>query len=213
MESNPKTHSRADHDGDAAKPKSEKLWTLPIFKISDYIYEIYCAGNFDYSELSNVFHREIRPITTPVKIVNKKPSVYVMKLPNITDTEVASSFEGLPLTRYDLISLIAAKFGKRLVHALDENFEDKVLIFFCDKNADADELARLNDFIAGLKLVFDHKLEYATDVDSALKLNDKVDVMRIEPSCYMERIGLPYLRQEEEFWFNLSGSNSPRLAS
>ncbi|WP_306013273.1 MULTISPECIES: hypothetical protein [unclassified Allomuricauda] len=84
-----------------------------IYKIELNKYLIYVT-NFsgDFKVLTERFENEIRPLLTPVKLVNTKPEHFQEIIPGLSDLEISKGFQGMLMNKVEWIFLLAAKFPK-----------------------------------------------------------------------------------------------------
>ncbi|NQT57819.1 MAG: hypothetical protein HQ557_02435 [Bacteroidetes bacterium] len=104
-----------------------------IFKIEGYRYQIF-VHNYegDFDKLSKQFNHSIKPVGTPATLSNIYPVKYEEKIPPIQDSEIASSFAGLPLTARDLNNLLIIKFPNIEIRHVEGVSSDKKIKVFTD---------------------------------------------------------------------------------
>lgn len=82
-----------------------------IYKINEQQFLIKCDNiNGDFFKFKEDFNHSIRLLGTFVDVVENIPSEFIEIVPNITDTEIAKDFEGIPLTKPGLLNLLISKF-------------------------------------------------------------------------------------------------------
>lgn len=126
-----------------------------IFKVEGYRYQI-LVHNYegDFDKLSKQFNHSIKPIGTPVTLASIPPVEYEEKIPPIQDTEIASSFAGLPLVAGDLKNLLIIKFPNiEIRHVEGVSSDNKIKVF---TNPIDDDIHRksLLDFLHELESYF-----------------------------------------------------------
>jgi len=130
-----------------------------IFKLNNGFYGILLedfTGNFD--EIKKEFEYEIKPVATPVMLLEKIPDCIEEELPIINDTEIGKNFSGLSLTLPDLKYLLISKFPMiEIIHL--ESFErERKLNVYTDIISDANLKKELIDFLYSLDIPMDFYL-------------------------------------------------------
>lgn len=62
------------------------------------------------SEVAARFDDEMRPVTAEISLSNNVPDQYIRELEPLSDREISRNFIAIPLTRVDIVNLLAAKF-------------------------------------------------------------------------------------------------------
>ncbi|WP_345974139.1 hypothetical protein [Sulfurimonas sp. HSL3-7] len=95
-----------------------------IFKLNDHEFQIFVAEDIkDFSELQKIFNHEIKFVTAPVKLVNRKPSNYITELKCIEVKDIPSKFEGLPLTMNQIYNHIFSIHPKIKISGINEDHQ------------------------------------------------------------------------------------------
>ena len=82
-----------------------------IFKIKGDLYQIHLDQSDDVFEgINKEFNNSIRPISYPVRLVNKKPEVFENLLPPIPDHLIPENLSGIDFNDHDLLHLLSYHF-------------------------------------------------------------------------------------------------------
>lgn len=192
-----------------------------IFKIEDYRYVIF-VHNYqdDFDKLSKQFNHSIKPIGTPVTLSIIPPVKYEKKITPIQDSEIASSFAGLPLNARDLKNLLIIKFPNIEIRHLEGVSSDNKIKVFTDPISDDIQRQSLLDFLHELESYYPFELiedkeahhsialkeEQRKKIDSSnpniAKLDDLYNnpVMNLFPTK-LNRHKVEFEEKDETYWF------------
>lgn len=82
-----------------------------IFCIEENNYLIYISNPpDDFEELEKRFMDSIRQLTVPAKRTNLKPPKFDEIIPKIEDADISKGFEGVMITKGELLNLLMSKF-------------------------------------------------------------------------------------------------------
>ena len=83
------------------------FYSTELYKISDVEYQIFIKENIDdFDSLKEEYDHSIRFITSPVYLVKSRPEEYISPVKYIDDNSLASNYEGLPYTSFQLCNHI-----------------------------------------------------------------------------------------------------------
>ncbi len=105
-----------DEDGDCLKSDLRLRSEFPylvtrIFQLKSLEYVIVFDKNqIDCQDISELFHKSIRPVTAFVKISNSVPTNFKREISPINDQSISKDFVSLYLTNSDIINILSARF-------------------------------------------------------------------------------------------------------
>lgn len=160
--------------------------------------------NFD--SLSVEFEEDLRFITTPVILSRVFPEEYEKEISPITDDNIPSDFEGIPLNIRDLITFIECKYPKLNLLKLQGNSKENTFeVYFsnrltkCQKEKIAFELSKMK---LPLGFIVFGNIEDSSEDSASSENKDPSDhVFNIYSSSSMKKLKLEFLERDEALWF------------
>lgn len=201
-----------------------------IFKLLSGWYLIYIE-NFgeDFEGLKNIFHNTIKPITVPVELVKELPLAYELELSSIADTEIASSFAGIPFNTRDLKNILIVKFPKLDFYHIEGNSGDNRVKIYTNPEGDGASKQGLLNFLAEIetrvpfividdpeqtKAALDAEEQRRMSLEKSIAVNSNFarfnagfdnPVLYVFPSK-LNRHCIEFEQRDESFWFdNVNG--------
>jgi hypothetical protein len=180
------------------------LLTTRIFKISPVEFEIYVGNYFnDIEVFAEEFNKSIKFVTVPVKAVNKIPSEYLAEIMPISDSDIPADFEGIPFSIFELINHIQANYPEIRVTGIKEDFSARILTVQLQGSVDITIKNKVLFTIAKYKIPMQVDVKDGASV-TVINYPDN-PVFYINSSQDFSKLDLPFLRRDEQVWFdNLS---------
>ena len=176
-----------------------------IFKLNNYKYQIFIIEKIEnFSEIQNIFNREVKFMTAPVELVDNEPSLYQTQLKCIEDMDIPSKFEGIPFTLNQIYKHILALHPKIKISGIDEDHQHKMMIVkYIDKMSD-NEYINLQETLSALKSPYSFRLKQEGQEEIIPKSDN--EVFSILPSKALQSLNCSFLERDERLWFeNVEG--------
>jgi hypothetical protein len=162
----------------------------------------------DASAIAQHFEGQIRLATVTVTLANDPPTTYLREIEPISDRAVARKHEGIPLRRFELVNLLAARFPDLPeIVGVDHETNLKMRVWLADQVAP--ELhQQVLEFLEGMsypvtfQLVVTDATAPGPDQSERPKPDDPLGIVaaRLRPGAP------PHVRADEDFWFkNVEG--------
>ena len=176
-----------------------------LFKINDYHYQLYLVDPIsNFSEISNVFDREIRFLTAPINLVMNLPETYSFEIAKITDDKIPSKFEGYPLTNAQIYNHILSIHSNVKVSKIKEDHDNRLIIVELSGSYDSDVFESVKETTAALKGPYSYKVISGGELPSNLKISD--EVFNIAPSQTKKGLNCTFIERDETLWYeNMEG--------
>lgn len=172
-----------------------------IFKLTQFDFVIYVENLIgSFTKLVEEFEHSIRFVTAPVKIVSSIPETYINEIPPINDSDIPSDFEGIPLTVFELANLIQSIHPEISVSDIREDFSAHQGTILLQGNVD--ENTKKKVLTTALKFKIPMKIDIKDGAPHTIIKAPENAVFSIVSSKGMERLDLPFLRRDEEMWFD-----------
>lgn len=172
-----------------------------IYKIANFDFKIYVGDYFpDFAGFSKEFDNSIRFITVPTRVVNRLPEQYIEEIKPIEDTDISSAFEGMPFTTFELVNHIQSIHPNVEVGNITTDFEKYILSINLVGSHEQTIVDNVLTTAEKLKI----PMEVAVTINAAKVEIPKPDnpVFFIHSSQELSRLDLPFLRRDEELWFD-----------
>lgn len=179
--------------------------TTRLFKIKTHEFQIYIGDDvINFDDIKSKFNNEIKPLTTPVFLVNKLPATYERELEIIVDEEIPSGFEGIPYTVNQLKIHIASSHPEiDFVNAYDDH-EKKLLIIEIDDGCKKEAIQKLKESIDKLKSPLTSEIRLVNSDSPTLTVEN--DVLQLLPSRNFKKTSCDFIEKDERLWFeNVEG--------
>jgi len=171
-----------------------------LFKLDDYEYELYLvdsAESFDY--IYDVFSREIKFATAPIKLVDNLPQTYKIEIEIISDDKIPSRFEGYPLTINQMYSHILSIHPDVKLSGIKEDHNNRIINIELTGNYDAAIVKSVEETANNLKGPYSYKVSDGGEPTSSFKITD--EVFNIAPSQAKSELSCPYIERDELLWY------------
>lgn len=171
-----------------------------LFKLDDYDYQLYLVDPIDdFDAIDDVFSREIKFLTAPIKLVSNPPQTYKIEIERITDDKIPSKFEGYPLTNTQIYSHILSIHPNVKVSKIEEDHDNRLIIVELSGNNDSAIVETVEETAAGLKGPYSYKVTNGGEQASNFKTND--EVFNIAPSQAKSELNCPFIERDEALWY------------
>lgn len=179
-----------------------------IFRVDSNSFHIW-INNFDgnFDDLQKEFDISIRIATTPVRLVDKKPTCFLEEIEGINDDNIPAKFEGIPFTIPQLYELIECKYPKVKVSSIKEEHDKQSIYVKIKGKISEEEKSRISETLKNIKIPYKTYVEDGGD-SGGVKLPDNPDdmVFYIPPSSSQSSLNARYLERDESLWFdNIEG--------
>ena len=147
-----------------------------IFKLKNGFYAIY-ADNYPkpFSSFEDKFHNQIKPICTPILVTETIPSQFDKELSPYADTEIASTYAGMPLTVWQLQRLVQYNFPDIDIVLVDQDNQSRQLLFYVRMIQNDEERKKIENFITSLELKMSFRIiEDDNEIKSALSKEKEI---------------------------------------
>lgn len=170
-----------------------------IFHIKDQFYEIYCENlEKRFLKVSEDFNYKIRPVSTPVKLVDELPVKYIAELQQISDMNIPNNYKGISMRTIDMLNLITGKYPSiDVINIIGNEGDFKIKVHI---KGNIPEDLKL-DFLSFLE-----KLNQGVPIVTI----EKSDIERLKlfenPALYLyssklEKSNLEIVQEDEAFWY------------
>ncbi|MFP7410756.1 hypothetical protein [Aeromonas veronii] len=174
--------------------------TTRLFKLNEHSYALFIEQQIDDLEtINNVFEREIRYITAPIKLIDKQPEKYEYELDCISDEDIPSNFEGFPYTLSQLHIHIASIHKDVKVAAITTNHQEHIIVIELDASNTYSDAISVQITANKLKLPFDVKVILSTKNAPLIDIGDEVFI--IAPSQAKKNLGCEFVERDESLWY------------
>ncbi|TNE28157.1 MAG: hypothetical protein EP346_09850, partial [Bacteroidetes bacterium] len=199
-------HFRAEHP----------LLSTEIIEVSENKFVIYCEGHSgDFEELKQGFAKQ-KPLTLEAELSSIKPEDFIRIIPKIKDTEIAKNFEGVLMSKGQLISLLHDKFPESTIYDIDDIDNGVISLYhasytdlkdgqkrhvFTPKNT----LDAIQNFLNGMNysVIFKLKEVKINPNEQSEEINSWTDVILARNRIRKVK---PYLDRDRSLWHdNLDG--------
>jgi hypothetical protein len=189
-----------------------------IFKIKGDLYQIHIDQSDDVFEgINKEFNNSIRPISYPVRLVNKKPEVFENLLPPIPDHLIPENLSGIDFNDHDLLHLLSYHFPDIHFYKLESTpYSTNVHIYLLEEQTtmgkvipflSAKQKEEIWSFLNALQLPYQFNL-----IEDHLSVAPVIEVPKIDNvvfNLYSDKIlGKPkieFLERDEALWFDNIG--------
>ena len=172
-----------------------------IFQVSEYNFFIFVENTYDnFNQISKDFNHTIRFITAPVKLVNVVPSEFIKKIPIISDKDIPSKFEGLPMTIYQLSNHVECLHPGFVVSKVIENHEERKITIEIKGEINEEIKSDIKFTLSNLKGPYTFEITDKGTQKSILAPSNMV--FEIASATSQKRLNSPYIDRDEELWFN-----------
>jgi hypothetical protein len=171
-----------------------------IFHLKNQFYAIFCENLEDrFQKISEDFDYKIRPVATPVKLVEKLPDNYKSELIPINDINIPNNYKGISMRTIDMLNLLSGKFPQLDIRNIIGNEGDQKIKLHIKGEIPNEIKENFSDFINNLN----QGVPIITIENS--------DIKRLElfenPALYLyssrlEKAKLKVVERDEEFWYN-----------
>lgn len=147
-----------------------------IFKLKNGFYAIY-ADNYPkpFSSFEDKFHNQIKTICTPILVTETIPSQFDKELSPYADTEIASTYAGMPLTVWQLQRLVQYNFPDIDIVLVDQDNQSRQLLFYVRMILNDEERKKIENFITSLELKMSFRIiEDDNKIKSALSKEKEI---------------------------------------
>lgn len=171
-----------------------------LFKLDDYEYQLYLVDSIDdFDAISDVFNREVKFVTAPIKLVMNLPEIYKIEIEKITDDKIPSKFEGYPLTNSQIYSHILSIHPNVKVSKINENHDNRLIIVELSGNYESDIVERVEETATALKGPYSYKVRSGGQLTSNFKTSD--EVFNIAPSQTKSELNCAFIERDEALWY------------
>ena len=171
-----------------------------LFKIDEYKYQLFLIGDVDnFDEINDIFDREIRILTVPIKLVMDLPKAYRIEIEKITDDKIPSKFEGCPLTIPQLYSHILSIHPNVKVDNIEEDHDNRLIVVGLSGNYDSEIIEGVEKTVTFLKAPYSFKIKNGGGADCNFKFSD--EVFNIAPSQTKKELNCAFIERDEALWF------------
>ena len=171
-----------------------------LFKINDYEYQLYLVDPVNnFTEISNIFDREVKFLTAPINLVVEIPETYKIELEKITDDRIPSKFEGCPLTNAQIYNHILSIHSNVRVSKIEEDHDNRLIIVEISGNCNSDVFKSVEETVAGLKGPYDYKVVSGGGLPLNFKISD--EVFNIAPSQTKKGLNCDFIERDERIWY------------
>lgn len=171
-----------------------------LFKLDDYEYQLYLVDSVDdFDAISDVFDREIKFLTAPIKLVMNIPETYKIEIEKITDDQIPSNFAGYPLTNTQIYSHILSIHPNVKVSKIEGKHDDRLIIVELSGNYEPDIVKDVEETAAALKGPYSYKVRSGGELTSNFKTSD--EVFNIAPSQTKSELNCAFIERDEALWY------------
>lgn len=171
-----------------------------LFKLDDYEYQLYLVDSVDdFDAISDVFDREVKFLTAPIKLVMNIPETYKIEIEKITDDQIPSNFEGYPLTNTQIYSHILSIHPNVKVSKIEEEHDNRLIIVELSGNYEPDIVKDVEETAAALKGPYSYKVRSGGELTSNFKTSD--EVFNIAPSQTKSELNCAFIKRDEALWY------------
>lgn len=171
-----------------------------LFKLDDYMYELYLVDSVDdFDYIDDVFSKEIKFLTAPIKLVESLPQIYKIEIERITDDKIPSKFEGYPLTINQIYSHILSIHPNVKLSGIKEDHDNRTINVELTGNYDTAIIGAVEETVNGLKGPYAYKVSDGGELAPSFRATD--EVFNIAPSQAKKELNCPFIERDETLWF------------
>lgn len=171
-----------------------------LFKLDDYMYELYLVDSVDdFDYIDDVFSKEIKFLTAPIKLVENLPQIYKIEIERITDDKIPSKFEGYPLTINQIYSHILSIHPNVKLSEIKEDHDNRTINVELTGNYDTAIIGAVEETVNGLKGPYAYKVFDGRELAPSFRVTD--EVFNIAPSQAKKELNCPFIERDETLWF------------
>jgi len=189
--------------------------TTTIYQLSAQQFVIHVQYSFEtFQSIEKKFNYSIKPITAPVTLVDNVPVHYEEIIAEIPDSEAPKNFEGISMTRFDLMNLLLGKFPMVYFTRLEEH-RGVVKIFTCAFKEQGNGVIHhrflslanrtlVETFLMGLKIGVSFELiEEETDTNPGVATTNIPNPIQVlqAPALWKQRLPL-FSDRDETLWYD-----------
>ena len=132
----------------------------------------------------------------------KIPDKYYEELLPITDSNIPSNFEGMPFTLFDLRNYIESVFPDVPLSKIEEDHQNRKIIFHLTGEESENIKINISNKLNKIKLLYSIVIkDKAPEVSKNRKFSNN-QVFFIPSYNMMKKLKLPFLKRDEELWFD-----------
>lgn len=152
-----------------------------------------------FSDLSEEFNNSIRPLHLLIEVDDNVPDDYEEEVPSIDDKNIPFGFRGMQFNSYDVKNHIESQFHGLTVVDVSYNSDAKILQL--DVAGDGHNKEEVEKTIANIGIV--DQVQVTCSGANDLKISGPENpVFYISSSHGLSVMKLPFLRRDEELWFD-----------
>ncbi len=171
-----------------------------LFKLDDYMYELYLVDSVDdFDYIDDLFSKEIKFLTAPIKLVENLPQTYKIEIERITDDKIPSKFEGYPLTINQIYSHILSIHSNVKLSGIKEDHDNRTINVELTGSYDSAVIEAVEDTVNGLKGPYTYKVSDGGELAPSFRVTD--EVFNIAPSQAKKELNCPFIERDETLWF------------
>lgn len=175
-------------------------YVTELYKISDLEYQIFLNEEVDdFLSLEKEYDNSIRFITSPVQLVNKRPSRFIEKVDPIDDSILGANYEGLPFTRFQLINHIECLYPNVLVSKIDTDHDKKVIHYSVNDEMYSGSIDELRETLMEASSPYDYRLKFSQEKKEPAK---PTNIFEVVASSTLKNFDPGYLERDERLWFD-----------
>ncbi|MEY8213143.1 MAG: hypothetical protein RPR97_01530 [Colwellia sp.] len=153
----------------------------------------------DFNYIDDVFSREIKFLTAPIKLVENLPQTYKIEIERITDDKIPSGFEGYPLTINQIYSHILSIHPSVKLSGIKEDHDNRIINVELTGNYDTAIIEAVEETADGLKGPYSYKVSDGGELAPSFRVTD--EVFNIAPSQAKKELNCPFIERDESLWF------------
>jgi len=215
-----KMNMRIDHTGLIRRTDFRLRSEFPeiattIYQLDGHKYTIHVRNNFDpLKSIDQKFNHSIKPVIAPVALAETVPSKFDRIISGIPDSEASKHFEGISMTRFDLMSLLMAKFPLVHFNRIEQNHDTVRIVTSAFKEPGHEVIhhrflsvtdrKRIQIFLTGLRMGTRFELvEEETDGPPRVAdLGHPNPVQTIYPSAFFKKTIPEFAQRDEAIWYD-----------
>ena len=164
------------------------------------MYELYLVDSVDdFDYIDDVFSKEIKFLTAPIKLVESLPQIYKIEIERITDDKIPSKFEGYPLTINQIYSHILSIHPNVKLSGIKEDHDNRTINVELTGNYDTAIIGAVEETVNGLKGPYAYKVSDGGELAPSFRATD--EVFNIAPSQAKKELNCPFIERDETLWF------------
>ncbi|WP_412503880.1 hypothetical protein [Shewanella indica] len=164
------------------------------------MYELYLVDSVDdFDYIDDLFSKEIKFLTAPIKLVENLPQTYKIEIERITDDKIPSKFEGYPLTINQIYSHILSIHSNVKLSGIKEDHDNRTINVELTGSYDSAVIEAVEDTVNGLKGPYTYKVSDGGELAPSFRVTD--EVFNIAPSQAKKELNCPFIERDETLWF------------